>query len=144
MLLAIDVGNTQTVIGLYGEGARSHELADHWRVATKAERTSDEHALLIQEFLSFSGHDWRTAIAGVAICSGVPMVTYELRRMCVRYLDIEPVVLGTGTKTGMPSSPASRSALTHCSGGPPPCDASSWSSPDRSLARQRSSRCSPA
>ncbi len=51
MLLAIDVGNTQTVIGLYGEDDRSHELADHWRVATKAERTSDEHALLIQEFL---------------------------------------------------------------------------------------------
>jgi type III pantothenate kinase len=102
MLLAIDVGNTQTVIGLYGEADRSHELADHWRVATKAERTSDEHALLIQEFLSFSGHDWRTAIAGVAICSGVPMVTYELRRMCMRYLNIEPVVLGTGTKTGMP------------------------------------------
>jgi type III pantothenate kinase len=102
MLLAIDVGNTQTVIGLYGDGARSHELTDHWRVATKAERTSDEHALLIQEFLSFSGHEWRTAITGVAISSGVPMVTYELRRMCERYLDIEPVVLGTGVKTGMP------------------------------------------
>jgi type III pantothenate kinase len=102
MLLAIDVGNTQTVIGLFGDAERSHELTDHWRVATKAERTSDEHALLIQEFLSFSGHDWRTAIAGVAISSGVPMVTYELRRMCERYLQIEPVVLGTGVKTGMP------------------------------------------
>ena len=102
MLLAIDVGNTQTVIGLYGDGTRSHELTDHWRVATKAERTSDEHALLIQEFLSFSGHEWRSAIAGVAISSGVPMVTYELRRMCERYLHIEPIVLGTGVKTGMP------------------------------------------
>jgi len=102
MLLAIDVGNTQTVIGLYGDGGRSHELTDHWRVATKAERTSDEHALLIQEFLSFSGYEWRTTITGVAISSGVPMVTYELRRMCDRYLDIEPVVLGTGIKTGMP------------------------------------------
>ncbi len=102
MLLAIDVGNTQTVIGLYGEGERSHELTDHWRVATKAERTSDEHALLIQEFLSFSGYEWRSAIAGVAISSGVPMVTYELRRMCDRYLGIEPIVLGTGVRTGMP------------------------------------------
>jgi type III pantothenate kinase len=102
MLLAIDVGNTQTVIGLYGDGGRSHELTDHWRVATKAECTSDEHALLVQEFLSFSGHEWRTAITGVAISSGVPMVTYELRRMCDRYLNIEPVVLGTGVKTGMP------------------------------------------
>ena len=102
MLLAIDVGNTQTVIGLYGGGDRSHELADHWRVATKSERTSDEHALLIQEFLSFAGHDWKRDVSGVAISSGVPTVTYELRRMCERYLSIEPVVLGTGVKTGMP------------------------------------------
>jgi type III pantothenate kinase len=102
MLLAIDVGNTQTVIGLYGEGDRSHELVDHWRVATKSERTSDEHALLIQEFLSFAGHEWRRTISGVAISSGVPTVTYELRRMCDRYLRMEPVVLGTGVKTGMP------------------------------------------
>jgi type III pantothenate kinase len=102
MLLAIDVGNTQTVIGLYGEGDQSHELLDHWRVATKSERTSDEHALLIQEFLSFAGHDWRRTVSGVAISSGVPTVTYELRRMCDRYLRMEPVVLGTGVKTGMP------------------------------------------
>jgi type III pantothenate kinase len=102
MLLAIDVGNTQTVIGLYGEGDRTHELVDHWRVATKSERTSDEHALLIQEFLSFAGHEWRRTISGVAISSGVPTVTYELRRMCDRYLRMEPVVLGTGVKTGMP------------------------------------------
>lgn len=101
MLLAIDVGNTQTVIGLYGNGAQSHELTDHWRVATKAERTSDEHALLIQEFLAFAGHNWKTAIGGVAISSGVPTVTYELRRMCEHYLNLEPVVLGAGVKTGM-------------------------------------------
>jgi type III pantothenate kinase len=102
VLLAIDVGNTQTVIGLYGNGDASHELIDHWRIATNHERTCDEHALLIQEFLSFAEHDWKTDIRGVAISSGVPMVTYELRRMCERYLSIEPVVLGTGVKTGMP------------------------------------------
>jgi type III pantothenate kinase len=102
MLLAIDVGNTQTVIGLYGSGNDSHELLDHWRIATHHDRTCDEHALLFQEFLSFAGHDWKTDILGAAICSGVPMVTYELRRMCERYLSIEPVVLGTGVKTGLP------------------------------------------
>lgn len=101
MLLAIDVGNTQTVIGLYGSGAQSHELTDHWRVATKVESTSDEHALLLHEVLAHGGHDWTTAISGIAISSGVPTVTYELRRMCERYLDIEPVVLGPGVKTGM-------------------------------------------
>ena len=102
MLLAIDVGNTQTVVGLYGNGDRSHELVDHWRIATKAERTCDEHALLFQEFLVFAGHNWKTDVAGIAISSGVPMVTFELRRMCERYLGLEPIVLGTGVKTGMP------------------------------------------
>jgi type III pantothenate kinase len=102
VLLTIDVGNTQTVIGLYGDGDASHELLDHWRIATVGDRTCDEHALLFQEFLAFAGHDWRTDIRGVAISSGVPMVTYELRRMCERYLKIDPVVLGTGVKTGMP------------------------------------------
>jgi type III pantothenate kinase len=102
VLLAIDVGNTQTVIGLYGSDDRSHELVDHWRVSTKSERTCDEHALLIQEFLSFADHEWTETITGVAISSGVPSVTYELRRMCERYLSLDPVVLGTGVKTGMP------------------------------------------
>ncbi len=58
MLLAIDVGNTQTVIGLYGKDdgvstgtGAERDLMDHWRIATSAERTSDELALLVQEFL---------------------------------------------------------------------------------------------
>ena len=102
MLLAIDVGNTQTVIGLYKSGSESHELLDHWRIATNATRTSDEIALLFSEFLLSAGHDWKDAVSGVAISSGVPDVTFELRRMCERYLGIEPVVLGAGVKTGMP------------------------------------------
>ena len=51
VLLAIDVGNTQTVVGLYGDG----DLLDHWRIATNAERTSDEHALLFAQFLDKHG-----------------------------------------------------------------------------------------
>jgi len=102
VLLAIDVGNTQTVIGLYKSGDESHELLDHWRIATNADRTSDELALMFSEFLLTAGHDWKSAVSGVAVSSGVPSVTFELRRMCERYLDIEPVVLGTGVKTGMP------------------------------------------
>ena len=55
MLLAIDVGNTQTVVGLFN----GHELADHWRIATDANRTSDELALMIQQFLGFHGFSVR-------------------------------------------------------------------------------------
>ena len=51
MLLCIDTGNTQTVIGLFDGGA----LADHWRIATVADRTADELALMIQQFLGFHG-----------------------------------------------------------------------------------------
>ncbi|MFN8052820.1 MAG: type III pantothenate kinase [Acidimicrobiales bacterium] len=102
MLLAIDVGNTQTVIGLYKSGDESHELLDHWRIATNAARTSDELALMFSEFLLTAGHDWKEAVSGVAVSSGVPGVTFELRRMCERYLGIDPVVLGAGVKTGMP------------------------------------------
>ena len=52
MLLVIDVGNTQTVVGLYDSGDRSHQLLDHWRMATRAERTSDELALFIRHLLA--------------------------------------------------------------------------------------------
>jgi len=102
VLLVIDVGNTQTVVGLYDSGKRSHELIDHWRLATRAERTSDELALLIRQLLETRQLDFADDVAGVAISSGVPSLTYELRRMCERYLHIEPVILGTGIKTGMP------------------------------------------
>ena len=60
MLLAIDVGNTQTVVGLFN----GHELADHWRIATDADRTSDELALMIQQFLGFHGFSFDNSITG--------------------------------------------------------------------------------
>ena len=102
MLLVIDAGNTQTVVGLYDSGDRSHQLLDHWRMSTNAERTSDELLLLLRQLLETRDLDIRTDIQGVAVSSGVPTITFELRRMCERYLDIEPVVLGTGVRTGMP------------------------------------------
>ena len=64
----IDAGNTHTVIGLFDGG----ELADHWRIATAAERTSDELALMIQQFLGFHGFSFDGQVTGVAIASGVP------------------------------------------------------------------------
>ena len=98
MLLAIDVGNTQTVIGLF-DGA---ELLDHWRVSTNAERTSDEHALLVNEFLGFHGFSFDDDVQGIAMCSGVPRLTASLREMSERYFGFSPLVLEAGVKTGMP------------------------------------------
>ncbi len=98
MLLAIDVGNTQTVIGLY-EGER---LLDHWRIATNAERTCDEYALLVNDLLGFCEFSFNGDISGIAVASGVPRVTVALRAMAERYLGYPPLVLEPGVKTGMP------------------------------------------
>jgi type III pantothenate kinase len=108
MLLTIDAGNTQTIVGLF----RGHELVDHWRIATDAERTSDELALMIQQFLGFHGFSFAMptsgrpsepeGITGVAISSGVPKVTAELRQMTERYFGLAALVLEPGVRTGMP------------------------------------------
>ncbi len=113
MLLAIDVGNTQTVIGLYRgpdasgpapEGASPCEqgLLDHWRIATNAARTADEHALVVQEFLGFHGFSFDDDIDGIVISSVVPRATAAFREMTVRYFGFRPVVIEPGVRTGMP------------------------------------------
>ncbi|MBA2282203.1 MAG: type III pantothenate kinase [Acidimicrobiia bacterium] len=110
MLLAIDVGNTQTVIGLFGTEAgqppvgtgAERDLLDHWRIATSAQRTSDELALLVQEFLGFHGFSFDEDVSGVALCSSVPSITAAVREMTRRYFGFEAVVVEPGVKTGMP------------------------------------------
>jgi len=98
MLIAIDAGNTQTVVGLF----RDAELVDHWRIATVADRTSDELALMVQQFLGFHGFSFDASITGVAISSGVPRVTAELRTMTDRYFGFPALVVEPGVRTGMP------------------------------------------
>lgn len=102
MLLVIDVGNTQTVVGLYTPSDGERRLVEHWRIATRGDITSDELALTIRHLLASVDIEMATDISGVAVSSGVPAVTFELRAMCERYLEVEPVILGTGVKTGMP------------------------------------------
>jgi type III pantothenate kinase len=112
MLLAIDVGNTTTVVGLYDldadddanldRRAADTDLLDHWRIATNVERTADEHALVIQEFLGFHDFRWDEDIQGMSLCSSVPRVTGALRRMCERYLGFAALVVEPGVKTGIP------------------------------------------
>ena len=98
MLLVIDVGNTQTVIGLYGDG----DLLDHWRIATSAERTSDEHALLFAQFLDQHGFSFDDDITGIAVSSVVPRLTAALREMTDRYFRFDAVVIEPGIKSGVP------------------------------------------
>lgn len=112
MLLAIDVGNTQTVIGLYDLAPPDEPnvrrrladtcLLDHWRVSTNVERTADEQALVIQEFLGFHGFSFDEDIDGICLCSSVPRVAGALRRMSERYFGFPAVVVEPGVRTGLP------------------------------------------
>ena len=117
MLLAIDVGNTQTIIGLFEDEpdagvddvnrvpARSRceiGLVDHWRISTNPDRTADEHALLVQEFLGFHGSSFDEDIDGLAISSVVPRATAAFREMTLKYFGFKPVVIEPGVRTGMP------------------------------------------
>ncbi len=96
-LIAVDAGNTQTVVGLF-DGER---LVDHWRLATNADRTSDEHALLLSQFLSQHGSGF-DEVTGMVLSSTVPRLTAVLRTLAERYLSVAPVVLEPGTRSGMP------------------------------------------
>lgn len=96
MLLAIDVGNTNTVLGLY-EGA---EMVDHWRISTLAERTADELGVLL---LALFARKQPHAVVGAAMLSSVvPPLTETLVQMVKRYFGAACKVVGPGLKTGMP------------------------------------------
>ncbi|MFN2607691.1 MAG: type III pantothenate kinase [Acidimicrobiales bacterium] len=97
MLLAVDAGNTQTVIGLYS----GDDLVSHWRIATNADRSSDEHALLLGQFLAQRSVTFAD-VDGMVVCSTVPRLTVVLAEMAERYLAAPPVIVGPGVRTGMP------------------------------------------
>ena len=107
MLLVVDVGNTQTVIGLYevgpttAAGRRPEDgLLDHWRISTAAERTSDELAVMLQGFLALRGTSF-AHIEGIAISSGVPRALATLRAVTDRHFSFDPVVIEPGVRTGI-------------------------------------------
>src|SRR5437773_402813 len=97
MLLAIDVGNTNIVLGVY-DGDR---LTHHFRLSTDRHRTEDEHAVLLKALLVDGGVDpgrIRAAVLG----SVVPPLTEVLRRACRQRFGVDALVVEPGVKTGMP------------------------------------------
>lgn len=105
MLLAIDAGNTQTVLGLWDLdvpcGSKGAGLVGPWRIATDPERTSDEMAVLVSQLLGLAGYDWRTAVEGAVICSTVPLVGEQLRAMIRSWLSVPCLTVGQDAKVGM-------------------------------------------
>ncbi|MFC8150109.1 type III pantothenate kinase [Bacillus paralicheniformis] len=96
MLLVIDVGNTNTVLGIYREG----ELEYHWRIETSRHKTEDEFGMLLRSLFDYVGLMF-DQIEGIIISSVVPPIMFSLERMCIKYFQIEPQIVGPGMKTGL-------------------------------------------
>lgn len=97
MLLAVNVGNTNTVLGVF----RGADLERRWRVSTELERTADELAVLFAGLLEQAELSFSSQITGVVISSVVPTSTTQLREMVHRYFNFPPVVVEPGTRTGL-------------------------------------------
>jgi type III pantothenate kinase len=97
LLLAVDIGNTHTVFGLF-EGEL---LRTDWRSETRVERTEDEHAALLSSLCELEGVGLRDVTAAI-ISSVVPPATGPVERFFHHYLKVIPLVVGPGIKTGMP------------------------------------------
>src|SRR6202142_4523785 len=99
MLLTIDIGNTNTVLGVFD----ADQVIEHWRIATVPSRPADELAVVLHGLLAASSAFTERDIQGISLCSTVPSVLHEMREMCERYYgDLETVIVEPGVKTGIP------------------------------------------
>lgn len=96
MILVIDVGNTNMVLGIY----RGEDLIGHWRVATDHQKTADEYGVLFKQLLLNEGID-SADVQRVIISSVVPPLVVTLEKVCTTYFRLNPHIVGPGTKTGM-------------------------------------------
>ena len=97
MILAVDVGNTHTVAGLYD----TQDLAYHWRFVTEAERTADEYGVLLQSLFTARGLSL-SCVTGIITSSVVPAMVKTLEDLAQTYFQLTPLIVGPGIKTGMP------------------------------------------
>lgn len=95
-LLVIDVGNTNTVLGLY----HGETLEEHWRVATSPQTTTDELGVLYRSLFAAHGIDPHVVGAAV-VASVVPPIDHAVRRACSRYFDVEPLFVSPRSDLGI-------------------------------------------
>jgi type III pantothenate kinase len=100
LLLAIDVGNTNTVVGVYRPSGAGYELAAHWRLETRKGRTADEYAATLHTLFAVAKLPWSVG-AGI-IATVVPPALFAVEALFRDLFDIAPLVVGPGLKTGMP------------------------------------------
>jgi type III pantothenate kinase len=99
MLLTLDVGNTNTVLGLYR--LTTDELVTHWRISTLRTQTADEYGVLFLNLFAMRKIE-ATEISAIIISSVVPPLETTLRQVCERYFNLKPMFVEPGIKTGMP------------------------------------------
>lgn len=92
MLLAADVGNTQTALGLFD----GESLLDHWRLATERSTTADELGVVLSGLLDLD------AISGICLSSTVPVLVREWELLATKWAEAQILVVGPGVKTGVP------------------------------------------
>ena len=96
MLLAVDIGNTNITLGVF----KGEDLVATWRIATEAGRMPDEYGLVLNQLLPLKGIATKD-ISDVVVCNVVPPLTPTFVEVFESYLDVTPLVVGTGTKTGI-------------------------------------------
>ncbi|MCR4440700.1 MAG: type III pantothenate kinase [Peptococcaceae bacterium] len=97
MLLVVDVGNTNIVLGTYDDD----KLITHWRLSTNRNQTADEYGIMICNLFTHRNLDYRQ-VEAIAISSVVPPLMPALEEMARLYFHVEPLIVGPGVKTGMP------------------------------------------
>lgn len=97
MLLVIDVGNSNIVLGVY----QNDDLVHDWRIATDKDRTVDEYAMLVRNLFELGGMRFEQLSAAIISCVVPPMLN-SLEALCRKYFNLTPLVIGPGVKTGMP------------------------------------------
>jgi type III pantothenate kinase len=100
MLLAIDVGNTNTVLGLYRTEGEKPELAAHWRITTHRAQTVDEYGVFFVKLFEMKGLS-PAQVTHIIISSVVPPLDSTLREVCQEYFHLQPLFVEPGIKTGM-------------------------------------------
>jgi type III pantothenate kinase len=114
MLLVIDVGNTNTVLGVFARTAQDHagddssdgapryaQLVANWRVGSHLARTVDEYGVIFRNLFSMENLEV-SGVHGIVISSVVPPLDSVLRQVCERYFKTKPLFIEPGVKTGMP------------------------------------------
>ena len=101
VLLAIDVGNTNVTLGLFDYQGEEGTLAQHWRITTRSEQTSDEVTIILRALFDQAGRKVSEISDGI-ISSVVPPLLPIWERVCQKLFEREPLVVGPGIRTGMP------------------------------------------